>query len=370
MEVLLAESASGLTRSSPFPSTQHHVQSMPRLPARQLQNDEGLSAVAYHCDENNDEERSDRPLEIGSAVRICIETGRPAKIRDIYILKINTFRFLKQNADGTTVVQEAIDNGVASDNGSTNIGNACDRGVEICAFTTKLKNDFFDSDGTVKGIGSVALQIGKGDDRRELEVALRGRRKMQDFAGMVGVDMSFAVEDGENKRPMQYAKFTVKEHWHDSPTHMQGLYIAAFLILLLLICCFCAGLILWRDCCADVRRKITGEAPPVVETLPPIYMNNPKGDRDPSETHSVDDDEEWDTDGSGDEYDDEFASARKQESFKQLGYEEDESSGYEEDESSRGTSVSSARASRASSSQVSERQVVPYEESGQSGRKM
>jgi hypothetical protein len=193
MEVLLAESASGLTRSSPFPSTQHHVQSMPRLPARQLQNDEGLSAVAYHCDENNDEERSDRPLEIGSAVRICIETGRPAKIRDIYILKINTFRFLKQNADGTTVVQEAIDNGVASDNGSTNIGNACDRGVEICAFTTKLKNDFFDSDGTVKGIGSVALQIGKGDDRRELEVALRGRRKMQDFAGMVGVDMSFAT---------------------------------------------------------------------------------------------------------------------------------------------------------------------------------
>jgi hypothetical protein len=94
-----------------------------------------------------------------------------------------------------------------------------------------------------------------------------------------------------------------------------------------------------------------------------MYMSNPKGDRDPSETHSVDDNEEWDTDGS----DDESTPARKQENFKQLGYEEDESY-YEEDESLRITGDSSARASRASSSQVSESQLVPYEESGRSGR--
>jgi hypothetical protein len=185
---------------------------MPQLPARQLQDDEGLSAFAYHCDENNDEEKSDRPLESGHSVRVCVETGRSAKIRDIHILKINTFRFLKQNADGATVVQEAIDSEIVSNNGWTKVENSCNRGTELCPFTTILKEDFFDADGTVKGIGSVALQVEKGDDRRELEVALRGRRKTQDFAGMAGVDMSFAFEDGDNKPPLQYAQFTIKEH--------------------------------------------------------------------------------------------------------------------------------------------------------------
>lgn len=43
--------------------------------------DISLSASAFVCDENHDEVLSDRPLEKGASVRICIETARPLKIR-------------------------------------------------------------------------------------------------------------------------------------------------------------------------------------------------------------------------------------------------------------------------------------------------
>jgi hypothetical protein len=63
---------------------------------RQLQN--SFEVIAYRCNEDYEEVRSGRPLERDQSIRICIETTRPTKLQDVYILKVNTFRFFKEEA--------------------------------------------------------------------------------------------------------------------------------------------------------------------------------------------------------------------------------------------------------------------------------
>jgi hypothetical protein len=178
----------------------------------------------------------------------------------------------------------------------------CAAGSEVCAFQTKLRDDFFDTDGSVDGVGTIAMQSGK--DRRLVEVNLRGtnneeKRQMQDFAGMVGCTMSFDVEDGFNKKKIDEARYSFREHWHDQPASVQGLYVLGVLVLVILLCCVCAGLILWRKCCSDLRYGEWIRTGQWVGRDDEAGPNSSKGDEH-SVTYSVDDDEDW-----GEEDDDE-----------------------------------------------------------------
>jgi hypothetical protein len=262
------------------------------LPERELQveeeNDDSLSAVAFLCDDSFEEIVSDRPLEKkGATVRVCVETGRPLKIREIYIMKLNTFKFYKDEGD-SVVSQQAVD--TVSQSEQKNL--FCLRGSEICSFVTELKDEFFRTDGVVNGVGSVAMQYGKNERRAMVDITLRGRRRTQEFAGMATVKVAFAVEDGWNKKALKEAKFTFQRHWNESPAHVQGLYISGLIVFLLLMCCILSGVILWRTCCSDIRRHIRGGEE---------SEGGFKGEN--SETHSADN-QEW---GSDDEVDSDAA---------------------------------------------------------------
>ena len=257
--------------------------------------DGGKLVYAYVCDDEDEELKKVRPLEGGESVRICIERGRKAAIDDMYIMKINTFEFYKQDGEGRdAIIQKVIDNGALTQNSLTRFNN-CDRGQSLCSFTTNLKKQFFQFDGVVKGIGSIAMQNGYGGDVRHLRVGTTSHhgRQMQDFSGIEGVTVEFDVEDGEDKPLVQTARWNLRDHWNESSTGVQALYISGLVVAIILCFCFCAGLILWRQCCADViTRRFRGEDSD--EEPEPIFVyteDNPKGttDEDVSETHSIDD---------------------------------------------------------------------------------
>ena len=249
-------------------------------------------------------------------------------------MRLNSFKFYKKNIDHT-VTQLTVDSGSQVD--GTKL--FCIRGSELCSFVTKLKDNFFTIDGVVQGIGSVAMQYG-GNERRELEISLRGRRETQEFAGTAPVGIEFAVEDGWNKKALKEAKFTFQEHWNESPAYIQGLYVTGILVLLLLICCFCSGIIMWRSCCMDIKRRIYNDDDSFEETE--VYEKREEA----SETHSVDDGD-W-----GSKLDEEDESEGQYESEEQ----------YESDDSEEESEYPRPLRARATSRKVgSERQIVVIE---------
>lgn len=230
------------------------------------------------CDEDFKEIKNPAPVEREDEdFLVCLQPETETEQLNVGILKLNTFKFYKEQEGEKTVVQTAVDAGAAASGTVLN----CPGGRTACYFRTQLRDDFFYTDGPVQGIGSVAMQ--------SLSRRLTSRQT-QEFSGLVAVNLYFEVEDGLDKKKIQEARQSFREHWNEQTTGVQALYISGLLVLMILICCVCAGLILWRHCCADtpgqwVRRMREGDE---VHVLPPVSVNG-KGMEENEETHSLDD---------------------------------------------------------------------------------
>lgn len=237
---------------------------------------------SFLCDEDFNEIKNPEPVERDDGeIIVCFQTDKETELQGVGLMKVNTFQFYKEADGEQTVTQKAVDAGAES------FGTIldCPGGESYCSFRTELRDNFFYTDGTVQGIGSVALESINRTRR-----ALRANREMQEFVGLAAVNLYFDVEDGLNKKKIEEARKSFKEHWNEQPPEVQALYISGILVLLLLICCFCAGLILWPHCCADtpgqwVRRMRQGDE---IHVMPPADMDGKK-DEDNEETHSLDD---------------------------------------------------------------------------------
>eukprot|EP00934_Nitzschia_sp_Nitz4_P000523 Nitzschia sp. Nitz4//scaffold37_size175936//153285//154416//NITZ4_002065-RA/size175936-augustus-gene-0.11-mRNA-1//1//CDS//3329549845//523//frame0 len=245
------------------------------------------SLRAFLCNENLEKSSADEPFEDGDLVRVCLEPTTNSANYGVSVLKINTFSFYKANAveEGKTIRQKAIDSGLAEDTTTLD----CPGGPDgYCYFQTLLRSDFFLNDGTVEGVGSVAIQQEDDDTDDDTGRRLRGsdERRLQDFIGMVGVTLSFDVDNGVYSLPKE-ATNSIKDHWDEISVGVKALYILGVLVMLMLCCCFCSGLILWRKCCADIpgvwiQRERDDDD---------VDVEKPHTQDDPSETYSLDDDD-------------------------------------------------------------------------------
>ena len=234
-------------------------------------------AEAYECNGSNNRIKRNTKIKNGESIRICVKPDRAARQDDVFILKIANFVFRK-TTQNSVVRQESITDGLVGDNNRTRI--ACWSGSEVCAFTTYLREEFFETDGTVRGFGEVALQFGADSlrhrvrnlavnldfgDETEPDVIttsmLRGafeeQRNLQSFAGWSNVAYEFDVEDGNSDTDIpgfggDDGRTTVKEHWRESPDYIKALYVLALLVILIILCCLCGACLLWRRCCADI----------------------------------------------------------------------------------------------------------------------
>ena len=237
----------------------------------------------FLCDKDHNEIKNPEPVERDDQMYVCLQPVEETQLMGVAIMKINTFVFYKEEDGQRTVTQNAVDAGAESFGTTLD----CPGGTGPCSFKTELRDNFFYTDGTVQGIGSVAMQSVDNNSNRR---GLRASRQTQEFVGLAAVDIYFKVEDGLNKKKIEQARKTFKELWNDQPPEVQALYIVGILVLLILICCLCAGLILWPHCCADtpgqwVRRMREGDE---IHVMPPVDMNGKKDDEN-EETHSLDD---------------------------------------------------------------------------------
>lgn len=241
------------------------------------------AVVAFFCDHDLKEKKLEYPLERDERnIRVCLKPDINTQNLGVSILRINEFRFHKSQEDGKGPSQTAIGGGIAE----TGTTLQCPGSPTTdCLFATRLWENMFDHDGSVKGVGSVALQFNK---RRNL----REGRDLQDFAGVVSVALEFDIENGFDKKRIDEVRKGVTEHWDEQPAYVRGLYISGFVVLFLLCCCTCFGLIMWRNCCADVPsnwvRHERGHENNV-HVMPPGKGKKAE-EEDLSETRSVEDD--------------------------------------------------------------------------------
>ena len=236
----------------------------------------------FLCDADFNEIKNPAPVERDDEMIVCLQTDRETELQGVGIMKVNTFQFYKEQDGERTVTQKAVDAG--AEMAGTVID--CPGGTSYCTFRTELRDNFFYTDGAVQGIGSVALESISDNNGRNL----RTSRQTQEFVGLAAVNLYFDVEDGLNKKKINEARKSFREHWNEQPPEVQALYIIGVLVLLILICCVCAGLILWPHCCADtpgqwVRRMREGDE---IHVMPPVDMNGKKEEEN-EETHSLDD---------------------------------------------------------------------------------
>jgi hypothetical protein len=298
-----------------------------------------------------------------STPSVCLQPDANTKNQDVSILKLNNFKYFMPREGLKTLSQEAVDAGAASQRTILECPGGEDK---PCSFRTQLRENFFYQDGQVEGVGSVALQYNAGADRR-LRTAIHNvpvvtvtasgvPRQAQEFAGLVGVNMFFDIEDGFDKKKIKEARQNFKEHWNEQPAHVQGLYITGVLLLLLLLCCCCGGMILWRHCCADipgnwVRRTRDQDE---IHVMPPMGVDGKStqdGD-DPSETYSLEED-----DLMAEEEDEEYSSDEEDSQQPPPSY----ISRQLEDETS---SASPSVFTQSHTTMTDERGIVPYAENG------
>jgi hypothetical protein len=263
------------------------------------------SASAYECNGANQKIIRTTRVQKGETVKICVAPSRETMDDDVFLLKIANFEFLKPSPDGlakNVIKQGAVKDGIVSDDERTTM--SCFAGATVCSLSTVLQDDFFDTDGEVRGRGEVALQFGRDTTRRQRvqqrtllqwnlnlgrgtedvssvkeeqqQRHLRGTtttttvRTLQDdgFAGFSDVLYKFNVEDGFKGDSSGGAtqdeddgkRDSFRDHWHKAPNYMQALYVLAILVFCIILCCLCGACILWERCCADapayVRHKI------------------------------------------------------------------------------------------------------------------
>jgi len=218
---------------------------------------------------------------------VCVKESKGTADLGVTVMKLNNFKFYKARPGETTLVQVAMDAGAAMLYTTLD----CPGGNSYCSFQTKLKDVFYYSSGQVTGIGSVALQHGTGLRH------LRGGRELatQKFAGVVNVKLYFEVSNGHDKGVTNHHRDNFRQWWNAQDTHVQGLFVGGILILIVLLCCVCSGLILWKRCCADIGANwVTREhkEEDEIHVMPPVGVDGKatEGD-DPSETYSLDDED-------------------------------------------------------------------------------
>jgi hypothetical protein len=129
------------------------------------------AATAFECNVNNQKILRNEKLKSGEEIRVCIKPTLETLNAGVYIKNIENFEFSKKSADDNfQVKQGAIVEDAVGDGGKTTL--ACVAGSSICSITTKLNDNFFDSEGEVRGKGQVALQFGTTGRRQMRKVNL------------------------------------------------------------------------------------------------------------------------------------------------------------------------------------------------------
>ena len=112
----------------------------------------------FICDESNEPLESERPMVQGEIVRVCVRPTSESLADGIYMRRVDSFTFYREKDDGTQITQTALTDGVSANSELTSL--TCDRGSEICSFTTLLKSDFYFRAGIIFGYGEAWLQVG------------------------------------------------------------------------------------------------------------------------------------------------------------------------------------------------------------------
>jgi hypothetical protein len=263
-----------------------------------------MAARNFICDSQWREVKTPQPASMNRpTVRVCIERNANLGV-DLFILKLNDYRFEKDvtQPDGSPFVvkQSAVEAGVAvnpydvsndnnglGDGSNENIATTnveCSPGATICAFTTTLKGDFFLTPGPIKGLGSVALQVGSGkslneggnrnlrrhghlqlqtnnDNDDDIDILPQRQRDLQGFAGII--DLVLEIETtmknsansdeeivpltplGDEDEEGSNAGDTIKKTWKSLPDYVKALIICGIIMILLFLICCCAACCFW-----------------------------------------------------------------------------------------------------------------------------
>lgn len=124
----------------------------------------GSEVEAYICDSDRNVIAITATMQ-GQTVRLCITPTQKTLNAGIFMRDLEQFTFRRQ--DPSSIQQVAIAAGTGGQPADPLTVVSCIPGAIVCAFETMLQADFFSSEGTVMGIGSVFLQVGDGDSSTE-----------------------------------------------------------------------------------------------------------------------------------------------------------------------------------------------------------
>jgi len=262
---------------------------------RQLQQgDNTVLAEAFLCDDDFIKISSDKVVNKGDSIRICIKTHVRAKVQGISIAKVIDFFLLKEFEDAGDMEQILLQGGVVA---TASEELSCEPGSELCVLESVPMNDFFGRDGKVSAIGSVLLQYdndnSSGNNVRTAipTVAVTSAPTRAPTALPSRAPTSAPQNETETLAPTsssqenqtepvtpQNAKrqllddsraivetsFTVvtagsgtgflsdfREHWDSSPTYIKVLYVFAFIFVFLILSGLGLGLLLWAGFCGN-----------------------------------------------------------------------------------------------------------------------
>jgi hypothetical protein len=126
------------------------------------QNEEEAEQIYYVegflCDEKTNQPlMSASPRSQGSMVRVCVKPRDDALVDGVYMRRVDSFTFTRDDLLGGGISQEAVRDGRTANDALTQL--ECPRGVDLCYFDTLLRSDFYFGPGTVNGFGEAWLQV-------------------------------------------------------------------------------------------------------------------------------------------------------------------------------------------------------------------
>jgi hypothetical protein len=123
--------------------------------------DEEASQVYYVegflCDTSNNRIVYSTPLTQGTLVRVCVKPQDDALADGVYMRRVESFTFQREDQVGGAISQRAVRDGQSANKALTEL--VCIRGSDLCHFDTLLNADFYFGAGTVTGFGEAWLQV-------------------------------------------------------------------------------------------------------------------------------------------------------------------------------------------------------------------